>query len=231
MVERSTVLVVNVGSEEFDKVEPLLGREEFEVDRFPRASMALELIESVGFDVLVVGYPLPDISAREFLQRVRRSDSPCRATPLLLLARSEDLDAAGELVGYGANRVVPMEETAQQLQQEVTDLLEVAPRREVRTMVRLQVKVDDGKQLAMCQSENISRSGMLIRAGEAYEIGTEVSFEFFLGQHSTPVVGCGEVVRHTTPGREDVVGMGVRFSSFEKNGRKRLERFLEDRGR
>ncbi|MDX1631413.1 MAG: response regulator [Thermoanaerobaculia bacterium] len=226
-MERSNVLVVNLGADEFDKVEPLLGREEFEVDRFPRARMALELIETVAFDVLIVGYPLPDIEARAFFRSVRSSDSPCRSSPLLLLTRSEDLDAARELIGYGANRVVVMEETAERLQREVTDLLEVAPRREVRTMVRLQVKVDDGSQLAMCQSENISRSGMLIRAGEAYDIGTEVSFEFFLGQQPTPLVGHGEVVRHTTPGREEVVGMGIRFTSFEKDGRKRLERFLD----
>ena len=229
MADKSSVLVVNLGAREFDKVAPLLDREEFEVDRFPRAAMALELIRQVTFDVLLVGYPLPDIGPRQFLSEVRDPESPCRATPLLLVATEESLSSAREFIGYGANRVVGMDETAERLQAEVTRLLEVAPRQELRTMVRLQIRVGDGQRLAMGQTENLSRSGMLVRAGEAYEIGSQVEFEFFLGDDPNALHGHGTVVRHTTPGREQVNGMGIRFDSFDRDGKKRLQRFLAAR--
>ena len=229
MTEKSSVLVVNLGTREFDKVAPLLDREEFEVDRFPRAAMALELIRQVTFDVLLVGYPLPDIGPRQFLSEIRDPESPCRTSPLLLVASAESLSSAREFIGYGANRVVGMDETAERLQAEVTRLLEVAPRRDLRTMVRLEIRVGDGQKLAMGQTENLSRSGMLVRAGEAWAVGAEVEFEFFLGDDPKPIHGRGTVVRHTTPGREQVSGMGIRFESFDKGGEKRLERFLDDR--
>lgn len=229
MSEKSSVLVVNVGAREFEKLAPLLDREEFEVDRFPRAAMALELIRQVTFDVLLVGYPLPDIGPREFLSEVRDEESPCRTSPLLLIASDETLEVAREFIGYGANRVVGMDETAARLQAEVTRLLEVAPRRELRTMVRLEIQVGDGHKLAMGQTENLSRSGMLVRAGESYDVGSEVEFEFFLGDDPSAIHGQGTVVRHTTPGRENVRGMGIRFDSFEKDGRKRLDRYLSSR--
>ncbi len=96
-------------------------------------------------------------------------------------------------------------------------------------MVRLKVAVDDGEKLAMGQTENLSRSGMLVRAGEPYDIGTSVLFEFFLDDDPKPVAGEGRIVRHTTPGRENVRGMGIRFTRFEKEGSRRVERFLENR--
>ena len=226
MSKRNNVLVINLSTREFAKIAPLLDREEFEVDRFPRAAMALELIASVAFDVLLVGHPLPDIGEREFLSRVRDPESPCLTAPLLLLAPEDSIAEARELVGYGANRVVGLEETPERLQAEVTSLLEVAPRRDVRTMVRLKVSVGDGQRLAMGQTENLSRSGMLVRAGESYDIGAGVEFEFFLGDDQKPVVGEGRVVRHATPGRENIRGMGIRFTRFEKDGQTRVERFL-----
>jgi DNA-binding response OmpR family regulator len=227
--DKNNVLVVNLEASEFAKVAPLLDREEFEVDRFPRAAMALELLGQVTFDVLLVGYPLPDIGARTFLSHVRDPAGQNLTTPLLLIAAQDELESAAELIGYGANRVVGMEETAERLQAEVTRLLEVAPRRDVRAMVRLEIRVDDGQKLAMGQTENLSRSGMLVRAGEAYAVGAVVEFEFFLGTDPSPIHGKGRVVRHTTPGREQVSGMGILFESFEKDGKARLERFLAGR--
>src|SRR5690348_8624684 len=100
---RRSVLVVNVEPELFAKVAPLLDRKEFETDRFPRASMALELINRVSVDVLVVGYPLVDIGTQQFLDAVRAESSPCRQSPLLLIAHQDQLAEAKRFIGRGVN--------------------------------------------------------------------------------------------------------------------------------
>jgi CheY-like chemotaxis protein len=225
---RRNVLIVNVDEELFAKVAPLLGRSDLEVDRFPGARTALELVGLVPFDVLIALFPLADIPAQEFLDAVRAPESPCRRSPLLVLTTRDRLPDAERYVGRGVNRVVALEETAEQLQREVSQLLSVAPRRDLRMMVRVNVRVGEKNELSLFQSENLSQTGMLVRGGDPYPLGTRVAFEFDLGLDRSPVRGEAEVVRHTTPGREDVRGgMGLRFFYFEKDGLVRLQRFLE----
>jgi CheY-like chemotaxis protein len=225
---RRSVLAVNVDQDLYDKVSPLLNRTEFEVDRFPRASAALDLVSRVPVDVLLVGYPLPDVSTQSFLDSIRAEGAPCRQSPLLLLAHRDQLAEARRFLGRGVNRVVAVEESAEQLQREVSELLAVAPRSSLRLMVRMVVNIGDGASLELAQSENLSETGMLVRTGEVYPIGSRLNFEFHLGGNHLPIRGAGEVVRHTTPDREQVRGMGIRFVSFERDGLPRLQRYLRE---
>jgi CheY-like chemotaxis protein len=224
---KRSVLVVNVEPELFAKLAPLLDRSEFEVDRFPRAVGALELVARVPLDVLLVGYPLPDLPLQELLDAVRGESSPCRQSPLLLIAHREEVPAAEHFIGRGANRVVAAEEPPAELQGEISRLLAVAPRSSLRMMVRMVVNIGEGAALEMAQSENLSETGMLVRTGEVYPLGSRLSFEFHLGGGQLPIRGEGRVVRHTLPGREGGVrGVGVRFVSFERDGLLRLQRAL-----
>jgi CheY-like chemotaxis protein len=226
---RRSVLAVNIDAELFTKLAPLLDRSEFEVDRFPRAAGALELLRRVPLDVLLVGYPLPDMPMQEMLDAIRGEGSPCRQSPLLLIAHRDELGGAERFIGRGANRVVAAEEPSAELQKEISRLLAVAPRSSLRTMVRLVVNIGGGAALEMAQSENFSATGMLVRTGEVYPLGSRLSFEFHVGRDPQPVRGEGEVVRHTLPGRESGVrGVGVRFVSFERDGLVRLQRALRD---
>ncbi len=225
---RRSLLVVNADQELFDKIAPLLNREELEVDRFPRAKSALELVSRVPVDVLVIGYPLPDVPVQELLDAVRATASPCRQSPLLLLARRDELEEARRFIGHGANEAVAVEESAERLQAAISRLLAVAPRSSLRTMVRIVVNIGEGATLEMAQSENLSATGMLVRTGEVYPIGSRMSFEFHLGGESQPIRGEGEVVRQTTAGRESVRGIGIRFLSIERDGMARLQRFLRE---
>jgi CheY-like chemotaxis protein len=227
---RRSLLVVNADEELFAKISPLLHREELEVDRFPRARAALELVSHVPVDVLVVGYPLPDIPTQEFLDAVRATSSPCRQSPLLLLAHGDEIEEARRYVARGANEVVAVEDSAERLQSAVSRLLAVAPRSSLRTMVRIVVNIGEGAALEMAQTENLSATGMLVRTGEVYPLGSRLSFEFHLGGQSLPIRGEAEVVRQTTAGRESVRGIGVRFVSLERDGLMRLQRFLREQG-
>ena len=227
---RRSVLVVNVDQELYDKVAPLLNRTEFEVDRFPRARAALDLVARVPVDVLLLGYPLPDVAVQEFLDAIRGESSPCRQSPLLLLAHREQLPEARRFIGRGVNRVVAVEESPERLQREVSDLLAVAPRSSLRLMVRMVVNIGEGAALEMAQTENLSETGMLVRTGEVYPMGSRLTFEFHLGGTNLPIRGEGEVARQTTPGREQVRGVGVRFVSFERDGLLRLQRYLREGG-
>ncbi len=223
---RRNVLAIGVDAPTFDKVAPFLERSTFEVDRFPRGRTSLELISVVSFDVLLVRYPLPDMPVLDFLGELRKPGSNCLRTPVVLLTEEERMEEARYYIGKGANRALCIADTSDQLQNAVSDLLQVAPRVAVRVMASLQVKLEEGTSLAMCQTENVSATGMLVRSNVGYPPGTRLGFEFLLLGDSRAVKGEAEVVRHTTIGREAVRGVGCRFISFEEDGEKRFRDHL-----
>jgi DNA-binding response OmpR family regulator len=219
---RRNILVVGVDPQTYGKIAPVLERVEFEVDRFPSAASALELIERIPFMVLVVGFPLADIPVQELLDAVRRPGSPCRRSPLLLLTTPAEAGHATTYVGRGANRVVSLAEPDERLQAEVTELLRVAPRSAVRTMLRIEVRVGDDRTLLLCQTENISATGLLIRTERRFPLGTRVTFELALGDERHPIRGRAQVVRHTLLGRDPASGMGLRLMGFEDDAETRF---------
>lgn len=223
----SRVLVVGVDAPTYERIEPLLARSNVEVDRFPRARASLELITAVRFDLLIVHSPLADMSLGEYLAAVRAADSASRRSSLLLLVAGEDTLAAQAFVGRGANRTLVLSESGDGLKAAVSELLEVAPRVGARIFARLEIQLAEGPSLAMCQTENVSATGMLIRTSVTYPIGSELDFEFALPSDASPIRGRAEVVRHTVVGREPVAGVGVRFLSFAADGEKRFRDYLE----
>ena len=219
------VLAVGVSPAEFDRMVPFLARESFDVDRFPSASGALELTSQVPFEMLLVRYPLPDMQLETFLHEVRRPESPCLRASLLILTTGSLEVEARRFIGMGANRTVNLEASAAEIQESVSSVLHVAPRKAARFLARLEIKIGGAKDMMICQTENLSASGMLIRTDQRYEKGTQVDFEFQLPNDSRPVRGKAEVVRHTKADRDSVGGIGMRFISFAGDSQHRFEQF------
>jgi CheY-like chemotaxis protein len=221
-VQRST-LVVGVNGQAFERLAEILRTAHFFADYVETGAGALESIALLPFDALVVGYPLPDMAMQPFLDAVRKPDSPCRQAAVVLLASRGTQVEAEALVGRGANRVVSLENPLGQLPHALFRLLEVPPRFAVRAISRLHVQLASGTSLTLCQTENISSSGMLIRTDHGYPIGTKMDFELTLPGEGKPVRGYAVVVRHTVPHREPISGVGVRISSFDTGDKPRFE--------
>jgi DNA-binding NarL/FixJ family response regulator len=199
-----------------------------EVHRAPPGNDALTLLQSTGFDLILVGFPLADPPIRDLLRSVRWRESACRTASLVLITL-ESMAEAQELLQRGVNRVVRIDAPEEELRQVVSDLLAVAPRVALRTTLRLAVRRERGVERAVAQTDNVSLSGMLVRGSQSYARGTIVQFEFLLPGQPGPVAGEGEVIRGTTRERESVRGYAVRFVSFAGEGRQRLEQYLEGR--
>ncbi|MEM1206438.1 MAG: PilZ domain-containing protein [Acidobacteriota bacterium] len=220
------VLAIGVSPAEFRQLLPFLDRQSFDVDRFPSAAGALELVTRVGFEMLLVRYPLPDMELTHFLGRVRSPDSPCLRAPLLLLTNGEGAEGVDEFIGRGANKSINLEASEARIQETISSVLDVAPRKAARFLARLEIKIGDAADRILCQTENLSSTGMLIRTDRRYELGTEIEFEFELPDDPRDVRGVAEVVRHTKAGRDDVGGVGLRFLSFSGDSQRRFLTFL-----
>jgi DNA-binding response OmpR family regulator len=225
---RRNVLIVGVDTSTYQRVAPILGRTDFDVDRFPNGETALELLEVVPFDVILVCHPLPDMETEKFLNRIRGREgtSACLRSAVVLLSNTASLVEARRLEGRGANRVLQLDGDEGVLETAVAGLLRVATRISVRIMAHISVEVASGKTTVLCQTENVSESGMLLRTDRQFSIGSILGFEFQLIGLSESITGRAEVVRHTHLGRDSVMGVGVRFVEIFGDGRRRLEGHL-----
>lgn len=224
---RRNILAIGLSADEFGRVAPFLCRDSFDVDRFPSGVGSFELIDEVPFEVLLVRFPLPDMELYDFLQGVRRDTSPNLRSSIVLLAHEDKVDEAKSFIGRGANRVVGLEDADGKIQESISSLLSVAPRKDGRFMARMEISVGDAEEMLVCQTENLSASGMLLRTDRRYEKGTEVQFEFNLPNDHRPIVGIAEIVRHTMIGRDKVSGVGVRFLSFAGDSQRRFLSYID----
>ncbi|MEM9555666.1 MAG: PilZ domain-containing protein [Acidobacteriota bacterium] len=224
--KQRNVLAIGVTRDEFQAVVPFLDRDTFEVDRFPSASGALELVSRVPFEMLLVRYPLPDMPLDSFLDSVRDEESACLRSSLLLLTPESHDGEAKRYIGRGANRTISLEAGADAIQASISSLLNVAPRKAARFLARVEIKLGEASDMILCQTENLSATGMLIRTDKRYDLGTEIDFEFSLPNDVRPVRGIAEIVRHTMIGRDQVGGIGLRFLSFSGDSQRRFESYL-----
>lgn len=226
---KKRVLAVALEQNIYDIIAPILQRDDFEVDRVPRAAPAIHLLLNVPFHALLVRHPLPDIPIQAFLDQLRDSHSQSRRSPLLLIINPEDKEIAEKLIGKGVNRFCTIQDSPEKIRDILARLLQVAPRIASRVVIRLESHVGERKSLLLCQTENISETGMLIKTNRRFPLKSRVHFEFILPGDREPLSGEAQVVRHTTPGRERIIGVGLCFLSFKGDGWERLKAFLRKR--
>lgn len=229
---KKRILIVAVEQQGFDRIDPLLHRSYFVVERVPRGASGAMLCSNVPFDLVVAGHPLPDMPLADFVKAVRKAGSACIQTPLLVLAERSRLAEVEGPLRQGPCVALPVEEPQRLVDELANHLLGVASRQSTRVLVRIEVQVSEGKRLVMHQSENVSDGGMLLRTDRVYPLGTRMAFECLLpGDRGGPVRGEAEVVRHTLPELEKFTGVGMRFVSFKGDGQKRLAEFVAAQAR
>lgn len=221
-----SALVVGVDAAAFQGLAARLRRVGFISDWVASGGEAQDLLSLLPFDAIIVVFPVAEISTKQFLSVVRRAEGPCRNAAVVLLAPEALLDDANRYLGLGANAVLPEAEALELLPAKLRELIDVAPRYPLRVMSRIRGKLGLSGNTTLCQTENISVTGMLLRGDQHVPVGGEVHFELSLPGDGKPLRGTGQVVRHTFEKRERISGLGIKFVGFEDDGQIRLKTYL-----
>jgi CheY-like chemotaxis protein len=219
------VLVVGLERSHYKDLLPLLSRALLNVDRLSTGESAAELASQVAIDLVVIRHPLPDMAIGSFMQSLHQAGSPCEKTPILVVADDNRLTELASMLPGGAGQAVSVNQP-EKLLAHVALVLKLAPRADVRIAVRLEVKLDGGTKLIICQSENISEKGMLLRTDARFPIGSKVRFDFTLPGDQLAVQGEADVVRHAEPPVEGLFGMGLKVNWFKGDGGSRIRRHV-----
>lgn len=222
------VLLVGAAGGGSDRVAPLLQRAAFDVHAVQPSDIVVDLVMGTPFELLVVGYPAPEIDLFGLIRAVRLRGSASLHAGLVLLARPGFLEAAQSLVPAGANRAVSLSWTDSRLWQAIDDLVDVAPRAGLHSSLIADVASNGGFDRFVYETINLSRSGVLLQGEQLFAPGTPFDFAFMLPVEMRPVEGRAEVVRRADGGRERMQGLGARFLALRDDGAARVQQFVED---
>jgi hypothetical protein len=223
---RQHVLVVGGREGGLDRVAPMLRRAEFSVHTVEASPFLLDLVLSTAFELVVVSYPLDDLSIQDLLNTIRNEGSACHGAGLLLLSDPSQLEAAQALVDNGANRAVCTDWNEARLWRAVGDLLSVAPRVFMRVLMHASIEIQSPRDRAVFQTVNVSMSGALLQGAKLLPPGNSFEFLFRLPGGGL-VEGTAEVVRQANPMREGVEGIGARFVDFRDHSDELLIKHIE----
>lgn len=229
--KRPKILAIVPDPTLYQKISPILERDGFEVSRAANATGSLILATNVGYDLIVAVYPLPDLSIVDFLGILQAPTLPSADSRILLLAADDQVAGIRRHVeGNEHITVMPQSAAAESLQDTLAECLSsVSARKNSRLMVQLETEVDSGKMMRLCQTSNVSESGMLIHTSRLVPLESEVVISFFLPGDPRPIAAAVKVVRHTDPAKEKVRGMGVVFTSLQRPSRDKLREFVTGR--
>ncbi len=224
----TSILAVAPNRDVLQRLDPLLSREAFEVHEMPTGKASLILTYQQRYNLLLVGYPLPDMGLDQFLHAVHELDSPCADSPVLIVGDDDRLRETEPFVESGYVRVASTSDSPASLQEKASRLLEVAPRVGVRAMVRLEVDIAGNPTTQLAQTRNISDEGMFIATSRDLVVGERVPVQLYLPDDPMPIAAEVEVLRLALPEVEGVAGVGVRFLEVKRGGQLRLHRHIEE---
>jgi DNA-binding NarL/FixJ family response regulator len=226
--KKSKVLLAGIGRGPFEAIAPVLERQRLEIVRVESPEVAVEMALSEIVDLIIFDAEPNEMSLDEVVAKLRGEGSASAKSSLLVMAEPGTDEHARELIGNGVNRVMLLDDPEDLIEQQVADLLHVAPRAAVRFATRLYTSLDNGTEEVFGQTANLSVSGMLVQTPTLLEPGQKVVFEILIEDREGAVIGDAEIVRRASKDREGLDGIGVRFLGFRDDCRDVLDEVIED---
>jgi hypothetical protein len=179
---------------------------------------------------LIITRPdLPGISCDRMVHVIRRNDAVSKVSIMLLVAENrQDIERART---SGANVMLPLSTPAQELGRKIEELLDIPPRRSYHVPLNMTLEGDHGNKPFLCNMENISSHGMLIRTTRVMALGDRVSGSFHLPL-GRQISITGSIVRAISGTDDDLQHRyGVHFEDLSREDRSALSSFVnQERG-
>jgi len=222
------VLVSGVGKIPFGELAPVLERQKLEVVKIAAPENTVELAQSEPFDLIIFGTAVQQGTFEQVVGAIRQTTSASRNTSILVLARPSEVDAVRNLIGRGVNRMMLLGDPPELIGQQVAELLNIAPRANLRFSTRLQTSVADGGVEILGEIVNLSATGMLVETDRSFKPCQKVVVTINLGGQRDPVSAKAEVVRLARNDRGGIEGVGLHFLSFAGDGKEKIEAVLDE---
>ena len=221
------VLAAGLERTAFERLAPELRRDTLGVEWVETPEAGVSVARKSRFDVIIMDAEPCKLPLEKVVGELRARGSSSRDAAILILAEPDQVDAARALKSHGVNRIMLISDPPEIIREQMTTLLDVAPRATVRLPTNLESVLGDTGRELYCQTENLSMSGMLVKTRHRPQLGSKVTFKIDLSDPVGTILGRGEFVRHSTPDQGSVDGLGVKFLSFADDGAQLLQNYLD----
>ena len=173
--------------------------------------------------LIIFGYDLFDMSAPEFCREIR-GDEATRPISLLLVCDRNSMDHGELCLSAGCNDVIFRPLHKPELDQKVERLTSIPVRRQLRTITKIEVSLENNGRFVLGRSMNISSTGMLIEVDRMLPQDGPVRLHFYLPADPRPLQIAAEVLRAEFSGSMSKYGM--RFVEPTEDDRERIARYV-----
>jgi len=174
--------------------------------------------------LVVFGFDLFDMTAPEFCREIH-SDPEIKSMSLLLVCERENAAHADLCLSAGCNDVIFRPLQREELDEKVSRLTSIPSRRQLRTITRIEVSLENNGRFILGRSLNISSNGMLLEVDRVLPGDGRLRIHFYLPGDPKPMQIIGEVLRAEFTGT--MAKYGVRFIATDDDQRHRIERFVQ----
>lgn len=222
-MNKPTILVVSPEDVPFGSA-TVLRRTGDNLLRARAGTEALGLIPACRPNLVIFSSSLGDLDAPLFCRTIRDHGS-MKGTSLLVVVENGDLEMADLCLAAGCNDAITRPVDEVEFDMKIERLTSIPVRKELRTLVKLELKIEKDQDFLLGHSVNVSRSGMLVQTSHVLGPEADVVLQFYLQHDPEPMRVESQVVRAEFTG--GMPRYGVRFVSMANSHREKLERFIE----
>lgn len=173
--------------------------------------------------LIVFGFDLFDMSAPEFCRAIRNYEGT-KGISLLLICDKDQPDQSALCLSAGCNDVIYRPLQRHEFDTKVHRLTSIPARRQLRTLTKIDVSLENNGRFVLGRSVNISATGMLLETDRVLPADSRVRLHFYLPADPRPVELEAEVLRAEFVGT--MAKYGVRFVNPTAEDCDRIERYV-----
>ncbi len=204
--------------------ESVLRRRKATITTALAGSEALKIARDEDPHLIMFGYDLFDMAAPEFCRHIRE-DEITRDISLLFVCDRADEQNAALCIEAGCNDVIYRPLQRNELDTKIAKLTTIPARRQLRTLTRVEVSLDNQGRFVLGRSLNVSATGMLIETERVLPGEGPLQLQFYLPGEAQPVKVTVDVLRSEFAGT--MARYGVRFMNLEREAREQIERYVQ----
>jgi len=175
-------------------------------------------------DLIITRLGLPGMRIEDVFNTIRESTDLRKVSTIIIC--EDNVTHQARCKQCGPNAVISMPVNKAGLHAKAMQLLDVAPRRAYRVTLNVSVEGKFNNKPFLHRTEDISSTGMLIRAKDILAQGDRITFSFYL-PNDMRISAHGEVERivklTTEPG---ICLYGVKFTDLGSDARSAIEAFV-----
>lgn len=203
----------------------LFAREGMRIVLAPTIVEAQQKAKFAPPNLAIINSRLPDGNA-DSLCKWFRANPDFKGLRIVVMLEGEPASLAESFREAGADQVIARPESPASLTPLVAQLVNAPLRQEIRVPVEIRIEGETSTGTIQGLTRNLSLGGaMLDVSGAAAEKGDMLYVRLHPDGISQPVVVKAEVMRILSDKLQ--VTLGVKFLRFDKNGRERLDSFLQ----